>query len=143
MISSFHDLVASSARRSLAIVAAGFVLAGAPWSAQADEPAEPDWACSCLTFEGKPDNCHMFADITGPVMNFGAFETSGTGPYSVESANGETVVKGDLTSATGSKMTVIIVQPDGGKPALVFLDERKQGAETFTAECKGKLPARK
>ncbi len=143
MILCSRGLVASSGRRRLAIVAAGLALAGAPWSARADEPSKPDWACSCLTFEGKPDNCHMFADITGPVMNFGAFETSGSGPYSIESANGETVVQGEITPLTGPKMTVIIVQPDGGKPALVFTGERKPGAETFTAACKGKLPDRK
>lgn len=118
------------------------MVAHAPISfAVADEEAKVDWSCECLTFDGKPENCHMFANITGPVMSFGAFETSGDGPYEVERTDAETVVIGTITRIFDQKpMKVFIAEPRGGGTAKVFMDEMKPGGETFTAKCEGRLP---
>ncbi|WP_442582662.1 hypothetical protein ACSBOB_12240 [Mesorhizobium sp. ASY16-5R] len=110
------------------------------WSALADEEKTPDWSCSCLTFDGSSENCHMFANVEGPVFSFGAFETSGDGPYTVERTADETVLTSEITTVNGAKMTVIIAEPSKGGTALIFTDERKPGGESFTAKCEGKLP---
>lgn len=108
-------------------------------AAQADEPSVSDWSCACLTYDGGTENCYMFASITGPTFSFGAFETSGSGTFSVERDQTETVVTGRIVTGTDQPMTVIIAQPHSDEPALVFIDERKPGGETFTASCTGKL----
>ena len=126
-------------KRSVLIVGSVVAMLGATHAARADGMA--DWSCSCLTFDGSSEACHMFASITGDLMSFGAFETGGEGPYSVETTAAETVVTGDLaTFATGAPLKVIIVQPADGSDDLVFIDERTPGGETFTAHCEGQLP---
>lgn len=104
-------------------------------------PSE-DWSCSCLTYDGGTDTCYMSATITGRTMWFGAFETSGEGPYKVSRFGGKTTVAGDLrTAVTNQTMMVTIVVPDDGTPASVFLSaDTTPGTETFTAQCEGTLP---
>jgi hypothetical protein len=100
-----------------------------------------DWSCSCVSTSPELGACNMAASISGDVMFFGAFETGGEGPYSVTTDSTETVVTGDLKSyVTENPLKVVIVQPADGSDALVFMDERTPGGETFTAACEGTLP---
>lgn len=97
------------------------------------------WECSCLTYSGSRESCHMYATVSGRTFEFGAFETSGAGNYIVKRAANETVVTGRIRTHTGGRLTAIIVTPRGGATSYVHIGTRRRGQQTFTARCRGRL----
>jgi hypothetical protein len=128
-------------RKILALAGGALLLAassGASWAA--DISAPPDWGCTCLTQGGSADGCTATASITGSVLTLAVGESWGEGTYVARHLPHRTIVNGVVTTATGTEMTVTIVDWAGDHVDRGWLSAARVGVPDFTAECTGTVP---